>query len=695
MKVIGINLSHDASVCLVEDGEVRVAIAVERLTRVKHAIGSYRDVVRGVRSALAYCLDSLGIGLDQIDYFVAGSASTSGEGEQLALLDDIGMIPVEKRIAMSHPPHHLAHAFSAFYASGFDEAAALICDAYGSPNCPSAWGIPSRETETGFAFEPDGSYTIPMKNTRLRGEAMGFWLEHGKRLGVLPAFEGIGEVYRQVTCVLGFVNLDTGLDDAGKTMGLAPYGKRISDTPVLIKVPRSERGDLDYSNAYQFLLEHNLIHSLDGNAYLTIKPGDAPFSQFHKDLAAQVQWEAEEALLFLAKKLRLITGKKRLVLGGGVFLNSVANYRILREAGYDEVFAYPASADDGTAVGAALYGYREGIKRRGETPRSSPQRHVFFGRTYDSERVLAAAGRFGVPHVDHGSPLGAARHAGAMLAEGKIVGLHTGGAEMGPRALGHRSILADPRGPHIKDRLNERVKFREGFRPFAPAVLEEEADKYFELGGVKSPFMLLVAPVKEQYRELMPGITHVDGTARVQTVSQRENPVFYELIKAFFEITGLPVVLNTSFNLRGQPIVETPEDALATFFSTQMDELIVEHISVAAPDVLSLTPIRNTLSIQANIEWLPGVDVPQVAPGQTWWTKDGKRREFDLVEYDLLTRIDGKRTVGELVSNMSFDADRAAQRFYSMVRKGLIRWANIEPETRHGLPRFAFWSGPA
>jgi carbamoyltransferase len=290
-----------------------------------------------------------------------------------------------------------------------------------------------------------------------------------------------------------------------------------------------------------------------------------------QDLAWRVQHDTEEVLLKRAIWLREMTGAKNLVMAGGVALNCVANGRILREAGYDNVWVQPAAGDDGIAIGTAYYGHLA-LKKQ---PRRFVMKHAYLGAKYGDDKIEKASTELVVriqTKVHKGEDV--CRDAAKLLSEGNIFGWFQGSSEFGPRALGNRSIIADPRATDMRDRLNKVVKHRQAFRPFAPIVLADRAPEIFE-HYAESPFMLLALDVKPEWRDRIPAVVHVDGTARLQTVTEDTNPMLYRLLKEFDELTGVPVLVNTSFNVKGEPIVETPQDAINCFLGTGMDCLVL------------------------------------------------------------------------------------------------------------------------
>jgi predicted NodU family carbamoyl transferase len=344
-----------------------------------------------------------------------------------------------------------------------------------------------------------------------------------------------------------------------------------------IVTPHSEAQGLKCINrtgntAFQVTYMSHNLYDFPGLTWL--KKGQKPTLP-QRQVAYLCQRYYEETLLTVLRAVHEETGLDCLCIAGGGGLNSVANKKILDETGFKDLFVFPNCGDEGLSFGLALWAYYNYLRQ----PRSWRMRHDFFGHTYsrpEIEQALAQVGHY-VYVVDCGENIYA--QAAELLASGKIVGWFQEGAEFGPRALGHRSILAHPGLPDIKDLLNERVKHREPWRPFAPSVLAEYSREYFEL-DIESPYMLLVAPVRQEKRHQIPAVTHVDGTARLQTVNAQDAPRFYRLISEFLRLTGLPMLLNTSFNLAGKPIVDTPEQALECFLATHMDTLVMDTLLV-------------------------------------------------------------------------------------------------------------------
>ncbi|MGO1050093.1 carbamoyltransferase family protein [Crossiella sp. CA198] len=552
MLALGLGGSnHDFSAALVHEGEISVGIEEERLARRKYAVGVNSLTNRGWR----YCLDTHGARLAEVDFIVA----------------DDTLLPTcyfQFRGRTHLIRHHLAHAASAFYPSPFAEAAILVADGAGS--MIDGHGVETLTLGVGRGVDIE-------ELSKVYGTE---WTTDGRHADRVyqagDSNHSLGFLYKAVSRAIGFTLYEEGpwyLTEDGKTMGLAPYG----GDRYLARF----RQHLDLLPEGRFALRLKgsggllefLEHALDG------LEGPERFAR-GADLAWAAQETLETALLHAARWLQRETGLTRLALAGGVALNSVANGKLLRHTPFTEVFAQPAAGDNGCAIGCAYYGYHQLGERprpRGTGQGPRPQTHTYLGRTYTEEELTAALAAAGLPYRRVERP---ARLAAALLPRGALLGWFTGGSEFGPRALGHRSILADPRRPEMKDILNSKVKHRESFRPFAPAVLAERCADYFDL-ATESPFMLIVAPVREHRRAEVPAITHVDGTARVQTVTREANGSFYDLVARFGELTGVPVVLNTSFNDRGEPIVETPAQALAFFGPSKLDYLFLEDYLVA------------------------------------------------------------------------------------------------------------------
>jgi carbamoyltransferase len=591
--VLGVYLGHDPGACLLRNGHVVAMIEEERLNRFKHG---RPDVLAGLWSdfrgmfgyfpwaSVTYCLKAAGLELAELDLVAVGDDLWAA-----AAADKIqSVIPLvdSKRVRYYREPHgaahHLHHAMAAFFASGFADAAVLVVDADGNSNAEGY------ESESGYIFhDREGRYDLCFKN---------------RYASTSVPRAGLGWMYEQITYVLGFGNARLFLADAGKTMGLSAYGRYSSDfEQPWVGV---EGTTLDFGGFCEWMrprgYNNAILHRTRGLAH--VGGSDKP-TQYACDLAYKVQTELEQGLLALVRELWKRTGCKNLCLSGGVALNSVANGRILNEGPFENVYIVPAANDGGQSLGLAYRGQIELAKAGSGKCEITRLASAFTGVAYTQSAVTEVLKDSGCQWCRFSSQEEYLTHAASSIAKGEIIGWFSGGSEVGPRALGHRSILASAVSPEIKDILNARVKFREGFRPFAPAVLAEYASEVFEITE-ESPYMLLVVPVREKWRQRVPGITHVDGTARLQTVAKEHDPVFYDLIRRYHDMSGIPLVINTSFNLRGMPIVESPLDAMECFLLTELDALYIEGNRVEKPidDVLA-------------VEWLPQCRFETTASG--------------------------------------------------------------------------------
>ncbi len=537
MKVVlGLNYGHDGAAAVVRDGRLLSAISLERISRQKKESGVTRELV-------AYALELAGMTFRDVTAVALAAFVPSPRnpiplfkvgGEEIAgaVFDLFGgetSFRLEAQIEGRRVPaffinHHIAHCAAAFFTSPFERAACLSVDASMiRPEACSVMAYGERED-----------------------------LRYLRCPGIM-----IGNAYSVFTEKLG---LGPGLTKAGTLMGLAPYGK-----PTTAAITRwREFGESFYERAFQQsdpLFIDYMWSVLSGEApHVTYPPSlsDSPKAQ---EIAASIQYVFEQTMLAHAQRLYRDTvtySDGNLCLSGGSFLNSETNMLIKRESGFSSLHLFPGCGDDGTAVGSALYV----AHTLGRFPR---QRYtaadlMYLGRAYPTPPELSTA------------PLAEPAAIARVLADGKIVAVCHGRGEFGPRALVNRSLLADPRRADMRDRINFTVKKREWFRPFAPAVLAEHRQEWFEL-DCESPFMLLISKVREPER--IPAVAHIDGTARVQTVSQEDNPFFYSVISAFHQLTGVPVLLNTSLNGNGEPLAETPSDALRFFDEGTIDALVV------------------------------------------------------------------------------------------------------------------------
>lgn len=585
MRILGISaFYHDSAACLIEDGRIIAAAQEERFTRKKHDADFPKN-------AIQYCLDAGGINLDQVDHvafyekpflkferLLETYVAFAPHGfrsflmamplwlkeklfQKIELRDALKKLGadtgIEDRLLFAE--HHQSHAASAFFASPFEDALVLTMDGVGE------W------TTTSVA------------------------LGHGNQLEITKEIyfpHSIGLLYSAFTYYLGF-KVNSG---EYKVMGLAPYGepiysKVILDKLVDLKADGTFRLDMQYFDYCTGLrMTNEKFNELFGG--LPRKP-EEPLTQKHMDLAASIQWITEEIVLRLTRALSSETSSKNLCLAGGVALNCVANGRVLRDGKFEKIYVQPAAGDAGGALGAALAVYYSHLGMPRRATGKDAMSGSFLGPDYDNseiEQQLTAAGaRF--EKLDDAELFAATVDA---LVAGKAVGWFQGRMEFGPRALGARSILGDPRSATMQQTLNLKVKYRESFRPFAPTVLREDAADWFDL-DCDSPYMLFVANVaKSKQRQMteeerslfgidklnvprseIPAVTHVDYSARVQTVDRVTNPRFHELLSAFKARTGCPVLVNTSFNVRGEPIVCSPQDAFRCFMGTEIELLVI------------------------------------------------------------------------------------------------------------------------
>lgn len=555
---LGINIGHDRAAALVKDGDIAVAISQERLDRNKHSVGFLHHAVGDESQvqlpdeAIRYCLDSVGINYEDLGSI---TANMPGEDHSAAILNRKLAPELLKKVKII-PSHHLAHAYTAYWPSGFDEALVMVVDASGSTDA-------QRKTESYSLYRAQGTELVSYHDEKVDAH--------------LAGLSTLGFIYEYVTRKANFAS-KTGptltIPEAGKLMGLAPYGGPQEHWHRWIK---ADAGELGLSmSAYDIFLEFAALEKRydDGEGKAYLRP-------YLVDLAWKVQHELEEALLHVVGEAVRATGLRKLCLAGGVALNSVANYKLLRKLALDDIFIFPAAGDAGIAAGCAYWAYATQ-----EEGRQRPILHrADLGHAYDRASLKQAVEKFSdrieVHELDDNQAL---QRTAQALAKGSIVARYDGGSEFGPRALGHRSILADPTFEKMKDIINARVKFREAFRPFAPVIPEESVTEVFEQ-TVAAPFMLLISHIKDEYHHKIPAVTHYDGTGRVQTVTDSANPFMHKLCRQMVEERqGPPVVLNTSFNVAGQPIVETPEEAIETFLSADIDYLCLENYWIVKRD---------------------------------------------------------------------------------------------------------------
>lgn len=617
--ILGISASHNGAACLLRGDEIVVAVQEERLTRQKRAR------LRGAAPALSlrYCLEYAGIRPQDLDLVVL-----SAQGPLATAEDDVRLNPL-LQVGLHGTPvqtlsHHAAHAYSAFATSGYADSAVLVVDGAGSPLADLSEAERAAIVSPGLGeiislYDAAGVAMRPLEKHMCESN----WLQQPASGVGMPRFRSLGGIFSAAS-----QHIFGDAMDAGKVMGLAPYGEP--------RIPHEE---------FFELAEGRLIFKDGVPARYAHNDRWPARKEEHQDLAASCQAALEVALLELCRRLRLRTTSRQLCFAGGVALNSVANERIVHEAGFEQVYFFPAAEDSGPAIGAAYYGLWS------LTGANSGRRlrHDALGRTYSTAEIDQAVQH--TPAVVTSATSSILERTVDLLCEGKIVGWFSGRSELGPRSLGQRSILCDPRQPGAKERLNARVKHREMFRPFAPAILASELQGWFVAApGDESRFMLRVLPFQPGQAERVPAVTHIDGSGRVQTLTEDNGP-FHSLVQAFFARTGVPILLNTSFNVMGEPIVETPDDALWALLYTELDACVFEdRIVEKRPgyrSLLELCPriIASSWSIeQRTIDGRLGAgEDPQAQLTFATRTPWGSSRCTSPVRlYELLSLIDGK-----------------------------------------------------
>lgn len=549
MNILGISYSlHESAACLVQDGVLKFACAEERLSGQKQ---DARFPVRAIRASL----DFAGLDPADVDHVAIGWSKPGATSRHDLRMMLTGMFPMSRvrlertflkwlkdwrhcggildyQRAFPSPrgqfhfiDHHLAHALSAYSVSGFDEAAVLVIDGRGANEATTLWHAAKgqiRELER---------YSYP---------------------------NSLGVFYAGITQMLGF----TPLSDEWKVMGLAAYGQPTFDLNPLIRVQEEayEVAGRRFFGSTDF--DYSGLEPITG-----ARRNGHPLTQRDKDLARSAQDCCEQAMLALLRRVTHLTGSRKLCLAGGVALNCKANGELLRSGLIDEIYVQPAAGDDGACIGAAFAVYQ----RLGQPIPSHLVGHSYLGTEHSNDEIESVLKAYKLNYRRVDKP---AQVAAKLLSENKLIGWFQGRMEFGPRALGNRSILSDARDERNRDRVNDAVKFRENWRPFAPSVLEERGHVYFQ-DFRPSPYMILSFWATDEAKAKIPAVVHVDGSCRVQSVTRQSNPLYYELLSEFEKLTGVGVVMNTSFNLKGDAIVESPRDAVQTFFTSGLDYLVI------------------------------------------------------------------------------------------------------------------------
>ncbi|WP_036019591.1 carbamoyltransferase [Bradyrhizobium sp. WSM1743] len=612
---------HDGAAVLVRDGRVIAAVEEERLNRVKHSNKFPSNAIR-------YCLSSAGVELGEIDriafyateaycnamlerQFVSRPVELNAKLLARHLLAQVFGTDVDAS-RVSFVNHHEAHAASAFAMSGFEQSLIFAVDG-GGDFCSGLLAVGSGTEIT--------------------------------QLASFPESDSLGLFYLETIRYLGY-----GLFDEYKVMGLAPYGD-----PAPYRELFAQFYELLDNGGYRLHLDRigpALIRNIE------IRRKGMPFTQQHRDVSATLQEALERIIFHILRHHREATGMTRLCLAGGVAHNCTVNGKLLYSGLFEDIFVQPAAHDAGCALGAALM-------MSNELGRPAPRerlRDVYWGPGLGTEQAVEHELNAWSGHLDIRRSDDIAASAADWMANGAVIGWVQGRSEFGPRALGNRSILADPRPAENKNRINAMVKKREGYRPFAPSVLEEDASEFFELPGGKRefPFMNFVVRVREAHHSVLGAVTHVDGTARLQTVSRNSNPAYWDVINAFKNRTGIPVLLNTSFNNNAEPIVDSVADAIVTFLTTDLDGLVVGPFLVSKRAAtlqdwctlsVSLPPYASLHRVRSHVAEDRQETVCEIRTGHSGG--DGVRISHEL--FELLMRIEGEASLGDLLDTTMLD----------------------------------------
>lgn len=547
-NILGVNQGHNGSVCLLIDGKIEFYVEEERLTRLKYDANPFRGMLLALES---HPIDEI---ILSPDYHYQSRLPWSNENACVSLARKFNP---NIKVSGIDVEHHISHAASAFYGSGFDDAVAIIVDGSGSFHTMELNGVVSSGWEIETIY--DCSYPCEF-NVLYKAHGADATPYYADSIRVFDDSAGIVKTYEAVTNYLGF-----GYLDGGKTMGLAPYGSYDGN---IGNIYYDGRGD-----------KNKIVTSYPGGAYIDLKRNaylenkSVKFTQEQRNLAWHVQEESKNLVVSLIKYATDITGKRNVVIAGGYGLNCVSNYQYLKEFPNLNFYVDPVSHDGGTAIGYAKYAWYKYLKDNKLKYTKDSLNTLYLGpsRKFEIERISLPS-NFSMSYATY-------EDVAKLLKIGEIVTIFQSKCEAGPRALGNRSILFDPRVINGKDIING-VKHREWFRPFAGSVLEEHASQWFDLQTLtSSPFMMYAVDVLPDKRDVIPSITHVDGTCRIQTVNRDQNLHYYRLIEAFFKLTKVPILFNTSFNLAGDPLVETIDDAIDTLKRSDLKYIYLPEIN--------------------------------------------------------------------------------------------------------------------
>jgi carbamoyltransferase len=552
MRVLGFSVGHDKGAIIIENGKVVVGITQERLTRIKHD-GAYQGGIVPFES-INYCLNALSITHRDIDYYVYSTT----EIEDTVYRQFFNRYSGLKQEILHFIPHHLAHAYSTFFSSGLEESAVVVADASGSilnfKNKLNLWYEKNRD---GLDTNEDWTEGISIYNFSRKeySEVYKKWIKYPVKIDTNEG-TSLGMMYSTGSRQLIY-EPDSQTWPAGKLMGLASYANQdiVDEAPQFVEEVEDD-----------ILISNN-----------TIYPRVSWESDFYSKacVAGIYQREQERASMILANMAKKFTDSKNICVAGGSFLNCNSNEKILNSGLFENCYFLPPSDDSGIPLGCAWFAYQK-ITDIEDTNMLSP----YLGKTYSKGDIFEALNNHpDLLYTEYNNLEDLIENVNYYLTQNRVIGWFQGGSEIGPRALGNRSILASPIHPWMTGHINGDIKHREWYRPFAPAVLFEHQEDVFE-SSVYSPYMLVTTTVKEEWRSKVPAITHIDNSARHQSVTMDNNPRFYSLISKFYEKTGIPVLLNTSFNGPHEPIVETPMEAINTFLSNKLDVLVINNIVI-------------------------------------------------------------------------------------------------------------------
>jgi carbamoyltransferase len=553
---LGIHVGHDRGACIIKDRKIVATLAQERLDRIKHSPSS-EIPFQTIDALLQYC------SLNITDISCIGLSYDSLEGNSVFNLyrDEFFNYYKCSYVPFYLVSHHEAHAYAVYFSSGFQDSLILIADGGGD------FVNEKQESETMYIGNGEKVIQISRRLQNIPIRHMRNPINH--IFPFMPAYIqnlelSLARKYSQITHLLGF-----GWGEDGKTMGLASYGKPLIDYNDL------KYDELNFSLTYSDIIrELFVLQSLSGKSYKEF------LNDERTNIASTVQSYVENSIISIVKSFIKKYQCKNLCVSGGLFLNCPTNHKIITECMIDNIFILPSSGDDGQALGSSYYAY---IHQFGyDTPFDITL--PYLGLSYTDEEVLQVINDKNLKYQKVADD-DIAKTVAAFINENKIVALHRGRTETGPRALCHRSILANPTNPNMQNILNNRVKHRESFRPFAPTVIAEEQFIYFDL-KCPSEYMLFASPVKEEYRNKLVAITHVDNTARIQAITKEKEPFIHSLLQEVKKLTGFPIVLNTSFNVARQPIVESPLDAVNTFLITDIDILVISNFVISKENMI-------------------------------------------------------------------------------------------------------------